>query len=149
MNAASLCGATHWRLPTRRELLTIVNAGRSSPSIDSVFFQNTALTNHWTASTYTADSTVALTVGFYTGDTHAFIKTDSFYGVRLVRSGQCFSAFVANGTQVFIMARFDRLPKPDKPEKLQLDCGSGFTAMRVSDSSQSRWNRSHKDDPVF
>ena len=41
------------------------------------------------------------------------------------------------------------VPKPDKPEKLQLDCGSGFTAMRVSDSSQSRWNRSHKDDPVF
>ena len=39
-----------------------------------------------------------------------------------------------------------RLPKP---EPLQLDCGSGSTAMGVSDSCLSRWNRSHKEDPVF
>ena len=31
----------------------------------------------------------------------------------------------------------------------QLDCGSGSTAMRLSDRCLSRWNHSHKDEPVF
>lgn len=51
VNAAGLCGASDWRLPTRRELLTLVNAGRSSPSIDGVYFPNTASLYYWTATT--------------------------------------------------------------------------------------------------
>ena len=34
-------------------------------------------------------------------------------------------------------------------KKLKINCGSGSTAMRVSDRIQSRWNRSHKGDPIF
>lgn len=41
VNATALCGYTDWRMPTRRELLTLVHAGTSNPSIDVTYFPNT------------------------------------------------------------------------------------------------------------
>ncbi len=37
-NAASLCGFTDWRLPQRRELVSIVDYGAQSPAIDTNYF---------------------------------------------------------------------------------------------------------------
>ncbi len=38
VNAAGLCGANDWRLPTVNELLSIVHNGRTSPAIDTDYF---------------------------------------------------------------------------------------------------------------
>ena len=89
VNAAALCGATDWRLPSRRELLTIVHAGATNPSIDGTYFPNASATDsNWTSATYTADPANAWVV--YPGDGYgnAVNKSSVTYGVRLVRGGQ-------------------------------------------------------------
>jgi len=88
VNAVTLCGASDWRLPTQRELLTIVHAGATNPSIDTIYFPNTRPTSHWSASTYAANLANAWTVGFYFGGHDAEDKRKGNNVVRLVRSGQ-------------------------------------------------------------
>ena len=92
-NAATLCGAGDWRLPTRKELLTLVYAGKSaSPYIDTTYFPNTTsatTTQTWTGSTHVFNSTFAWYVDFYDGNSYASDKfTVDGYVVRLVRGGQ-------------------------------------------------------------
>jgi len=53
VNASGLCGLnTGWRLPTRRELFSIVDYGAYNPSIDLNYFSNTEILNvplYWTS----------------------------------------------------------------------------------------------------
>jgi hypothetical protein len=91
VNAATLCGASDWRLPTRRELLTLAHAGVNDPSIDATFFPNTNATDLTaTNSTYFGDSTLVWVVSFLTGTSILFLDKSSSSGhlVRLVRGGQ-------------------------------------------------------------
>src|SRR5690554_2194476 len=50
VNAAGICGATDWRMPTSEELLSIINAGREKPAIDTSYFPNTQTLDYWTSS---------------------------------------------------------------------------------------------------
>ena len=94
-NIYSRCGKTDgWRLPTLRELLSIVDYGRSSPAIDTGYFPNTTFSPYtdpdnpaiyWTADEYKPSTVLAWTVDFYTGLTDAWNKTLSL-PVHLVRS---------------------------------------------------------------
>lgn len=90
LNAASVCpvaGAGDWRLPNRRELMTIVDLGRSSaPTIDPDFFPNTIGSVYWSSDTYAADSSIACRVVFSDGHANWYYKVFSYH-VRLVRSG--------------------------------------------------------------
>ncbi|MEQ1838134.1 MAG: DUF1566 domain-containing protein [Candidatus Nitrotoga sp.] len=87
-NTATRCGfSTGWRLPTRRELLSIVHNGTSRPSIDTTYFPSTFATFYWSNDTYAPNSDKAWLVNFVIGSTQANDKTDSIQ-VRLVRSGQ-------------------------------------------------------------
>jgi hypothetical protein len=52
VNAIALCGHSDWRLPTRRELQTLLYAGVSSPAIDGTYFPNTPSSLFWSGSTY-------------------------------------------------------------------------------------------------
>ena len=88
VNAAYLCLYTDWRLPTRRELLTLVNADGSSPSIAPTYFPNTIASNFWSGSSYVPTPTIAWGVNFDNGVTITNVKTSSVYFVRLVRGGQ-------------------------------------------------------------
>lgn len=64
------CGSTAWRVPTRRELLTLVHAGTSSPSIDVTYFPNTMADGFWTATTELFNTQHAWVVNFVDGATH-------------------------------------------------------------------------------
>ena len=86
VNAATLCGAANWRLPTQKELLSIVSTGATNPSIDVTYFPNTVTDWHWTASTSAADPAYAWHVGFNWGRSFAPPKSNWYY-VRLVRGG--------------------------------------------------------------
>lgn len=81
-----LCGASDWRLPTRRELLTLTDSG-ASPAIDANYFPNTITSEfHWTSNTYTPDAALVWVVGFFVGDSLSYHK--DYLGVaRLVRGG--------------------------------------------------------------
>jgi hypothetical protein len=93
VNAAGLCGNHNpWRVPTRRELLSIVHYGTgpsSSVPIDRDYFPNTDdNTYSWTSDIYVPDPNNAWIVYFEsTGDT--WYDGQQYVGhVRLVRSGQ-------------------------------------------------------------
>ena len=88
VNAAGLCGqTTGWRLPTRRELLSIVHNGAYSPAIDQTYFPGTASSWYWSSDTYAPDPAVAWGVFFYDGFAGADGKAGT-NSTRLVRSGQ-------------------------------------------------------------
>ena len=87
VNAAGLCGATDWRMPSKKELISIADLGRSSPAIDPSYFPNTPASYFWSASAYASYSSGAWVVGFNGGDASNGSKGYA-YQVRLVRSGQ-------------------------------------------------------------
>ena len=70
VNAAALCGYTDWRLPSKRELETLVYAGTFNPAIDTTYFPNTVLSEFWSATSivsnpafaWTLDSTVGMDI---------------------------------------------------------------------------------------
>jgi len=88
VNQQGLCGASDWRLPTRRELMSIVRSGPTSPAIDTAYFPNTLVgVGFWSSSLYAHSSNRVWFVYFDGGRVD---DTDqSNYGrVRLVRAGQ-------------------------------------------------------------
>jgi len=87
VNTAALCTYTDWRMPTQRELLTLVYADGSSPSIDPTYFPNTVASFFWSGSSYVPVPASAWGVGFNVGGTGAAFKAGVTY-VRLVRGGQ-------------------------------------------------------------
>ena len=76
-------GGTGWRLPTAKELQTIVDDSRTSPAIDTTAFPATPSDYFWSSST-SAGSSIGWFVVFdygYTGNLSRFIALD----VRCVR----------------------------------------------------------------
>ena len=63
-----LGGHDDWRLPTRAELLTLVDDTRYSPAIDTDAFPNTPNTWFWTSTTYAGDKDYAWFVYFDGGN---------------------------------------------------------------------------------
>jgi subtilisin family serine protease len=87
-NTPARCGFSNgWRMPTRRELRSIVNLDGSNPTVDGTYFPGTQSTYFWTSDTFAADPVRAWIVYFYSGLAGNVDKTFSDY-VRLVRSGQ-------------------------------------------------------------
>jgi tRNA A-37 threonylcarbamoyl transferase component Bud32 len=78
-----------WRLPTRVELVSLVDFTRPGPMIDPIF-KNTPAERFWTSSYAASDQTAAWYVGFDNGSAHQ-MKTDNAYKVRCVRAvpSQC------------------------------------------------------------
>lgn len=86
-NGQGLCGHNDWRLPSKKELHSIVNYGKYNPAIDTAYFPNTQ--NNWylSSSPYADGSYGAWIVDFYVGYDGSYYKGNSYY-VRLVRSSQ-------------------------------------------------------------
>jgi hypothetical protein len=91
INALNLCGfgTTGWRLPTRRELLSIVHRGLTTdPMLDANYFPDTQSGWYWTSDTYAPIPSRAWIVRFQNGYTADRVKSSNSVIVRLVRSGQ-------------------------------------------------------------
>jgi hypothetical protein len=102
LNSASFGSFNDWRLPTAKELGTIVNYSipYPGPTIDSGFFQSTVPAFYWSSTTYAYNTSFAWGVYFdapflygydFTND-----KSTSRY-VRAVRGGLTGGAYVSNG----------------------------------------------------
>ena len=87
VNATGLCGASDWHLPSRYELLSIVNNNIDYPSIDVNYFPNSQIIRYWTSSPNAEGGTRAWSVHFIDGYVNDYVKSTS-YAVRLVRGGQ-------------------------------------------------------------
>lgn len=87
-NDASRCGfATGWRVPTRRELLSIVHYGATSPAIDGNYFPATQSNAYWSSDSCAGFLADAWVVFFNGGGGVAGYDRAGQYFVRLVRSG--------------------------------------------------------------
>lgn len=83
VNELELCGNSDWRLPTRKELLSIVDNSRFKPAIDKLFFPNTVQDYYWTSSSYANQTGFAWQVFFQYGEAAMSEKSQSRH-VRLV-----------------------------------------------------------------
>jgi len=86
-NTLVLGGYTDWRLPNKKELLSIVDRSRYAPAIDNTIFVNTASSYYWSSTTDASYTSNAWGVYFSYGDSLNRYKTLNGY-VRCVRGGQ-------------------------------------------------------------
>ncbi|MBI3903053.1 MAG: DUF1566 domain-containing protein [Nitrosomonadales bacterium] len=75
---------TGWRLPSVKELASIVDRGLSNPATDSVTFPGLQADWYWSSTPYTGASSLAWGVTFRDGSVAATARTSTYY-VRLVR----------------------------------------------------------------
>ena len=85
VNEQKLCGYANWRLPTKDELLGIVDKGQR-PAISKVYFPNTPSSDVWSSSPYNSGS--AWYVYFDDGIAYSNYNRYAVLHVRLVRGGQ-------------------------------------------------------------
>ncbi|WP_417908912.1 DUF1566 domain-containing protein [Candidatus Electronema sp. PJ] len=82
---ANLCGLTGWRMPTIKELVSIVSYHRINPAIDNNVFTDTENVSYRSSTPNAADGTQIWGVNFAYGYADNNLLTDSAYQVRLVR----------------------------------------------------------------
>jgi hypothetical protein len=74
-----------WRLPTRIELVSIVDFAKGDPAVDGDAFPSSPSDYFWTSSLVAGSSDVAFYLYFFDGNTHSMGK-DTTYRARCVRS---------------------------------------------------------------
>jgi hypothetical protein len=70
-------GYNDWRLPSRKELDTLVDYGRFEPAINKAYFSDTQNGYYWTNTTYIGNTDRALIVDFELGFSQSRFKTES------------------------------------------------------------------------
>ena len=88
-NAAAVCrnlnlGGSGWRLPTIKELDTLVDTKYRNPATDPIF-QNSIGLGHWSGTTYPENTNQAYGIGFLTGGWHHCNKDGRIKFIRCVR----------------------------------------------------------------
>lgn len=91
-SSQDVCGSLNlgdysdWRLPTKKELITIVDYA-IGPKINATYFLNTKSSDYWSSTTHANDPRFAWSVSFWYGGVSSYYKYYSYY-VRCVRGGQ-------------------------------------------------------------
>jgi len=90
LNSQNFGGHNDWRLPTIKELSTLVDSSipYPGPTINTDYFPNTVSSYYWSSTTYAFDPGDAWNVYFLDGRIFDDGKSYDDY-VRAVRSGQC------------------------------------------------------------
>ncbi len=87
-NTSDWGGHSDWRLPSIKELQSIVDYGRYSPSIDSVNFPNTMVDDlYWSSTTKAGEPYKAWAIEYDVGKVQALVKEQSMALVRCTRAG--------------------------------------------------------------
>jgi hypothetical protein len=100
-NNLILGGKDDWRLPTPKELVSIMDYGGAIPSINLTYLPSTQASYYWSATTIASNPAFAWVVDFglvdfYGGSVYYGNKSDYHY-VRAVRGGQFDNQFIDNG----------------------------------------------------
>jgi len=85
INNHALCGYADWRMPTRKELLTLIDYGQNKPMIDSDYFPSSG-EFVWSGTPLALESSSAWGVYFDYGNSFSIDRRNTRQ-VRLVRAG--------------------------------------------------------------
>jgi formylglycine-generating enzyme required for sulfatase activity len=83
----NLGGHTDWRLPTIKELQSLVDYSRYNPAIDTTYFPTAVSSLYWSSTTYASNTLLAWGVYFYNGHDYTNYENGNLY-VRAVRGVQ-------------------------------------------------------------
>lgn len=86
LNLGSFANSSNWRLPSVKELKSLVHAAVSSSTIKSAYFPSAGANAYWTASTVVTAPGNAWVVHFSDGSVSTFTKTMPAF-VRCVATG--------------------------------------------------------------
>ena len=87
VNAAGLCGAKDWRMPTSKELERITSLRLNTPAVEATFFPNLTSNFYWSGTPGSYYSFSAWSVNVLDAKAYYFHRTGSL-GVRLVRGAR-------------------------------------------------------------
>ena len=92
VNSTNFCGRNNWRLPSKMELVGLVNMNQYDPAIDIEYFPNSFSRSFWTSSPYADGSLYTWLVNFDRGTTSYYSSggRSDLYSVRLVSDGELF-----------------------------------------------------------
>jgi len=118
----SLDNRGDWRLPSIRDLKSIVDDTKSSPPLNPIFTNIVSNANYWSSSTKKSDTNYAWGVYFEGGSDTWYSKTEESY-VRCVRGGyidyessnNINMSYVQDGTVLHITEGFANLNQAQQP----------------------------------
>jgi hypothetical protein len=116
LNTSHFGGYADWRVPTAKELMSIVNQDAFSPSINTNFFPNTVSSYYWSSTTHIYYQDEAWIVYFDNGELSSYHKTGSHdHLVRAVRGEESGSVdhFIDNGDGTVTNADTDLMWQKD------------------------------------
>ncbi len=121
---ANASGAKYsdWRLPTAKELASLVDTTQHNPAINTAFFPGTVAWEHWSSTTHAINFNVAWYVNFHGGFVYPNLKIYD-RNVRAVRSGQSGS--------------FDNLTLWPVPDTGQTTCYDGTVSITCPDPGEA------------
>jgi len=120
----NLGGQNDWRLPTKTELMDIVDYSvpYSNPSILNTYFPNTKQSNYWSSTV--KYGSYPWVIDFSTGNSRRFQDSSTTF-VRCVRGGVSSQALVDNGNGIVTDSRSRLMWQQDEPG--QMTWGSALT----------------------
>jgi hypothetical protein len=86
--ACTLGGHSDWHLPTREELVTLIDDTRYSPAIDTDAFLDIKNDWYWTSTPTAWSASGAWYVNFYYGYVDYFHRNDRGFALAVRRAGQ-------------------------------------------------------------